>query len=182
MLNLQNIDMTTLYNGARKIVEMYKQELEAQRVNASGALSRSADFDFDFDENDITLYFIYNSYGYYINEGRRPTGGGGGQKWGGWRQATQDIQRWIENKMSRGQWIPRNNKPIPHAGSKEIKGIAYTIVRKIHQKGWYGQNHYGLHILEKLLMDAEASGLIDKMVNSVVQGFDNEINVEIEKL
>ena len=161
---------------------MYKQELEAQRVNASGALSRSADFDFDFDENDITLYFIYNSYGYYINEGRRPTGGGGGQKWGGWRQATQDIQRWIENKMSRGQWIPRNNKPIPHAGSKEIKGIAYTIVRKIHQKGWYGQNHYGLHILEKLLMDAEASGLIDKMVNSVVQGFDNEINVEIEKL
>lgn len=182
MLNLQNIDMTTLYNGAKEIVEKYKQELELQKVNASGALSRSADFDFDFNENDITLYFIYNSYGYYINEGRRPTGGGGGQSWGGWRQATQDIQRWIENKMSRGQWIPRSNKPIPHAGSKEIKGVAYTIVRKIHTKGFYGQNHYGLHILEKVLMDAEASGLIDKMVNSVVQGFDNEISIEIEKI
>ena len=182
MINTDNIDFTTLYNCAKQLVDNYKQELELQKVNASGALSRSADFDFDFDENDIVLYFIYNSYGYYVNEGRKPTGGGGGQSWGGWRQATKDIERWIENKMSRGQWIPRNNKPIPQPGSKEIKGVAYTIVRKIHTKGFYGQNHYGLHILEQVLNKAEANGLIDKMVNSVMQGFDKEITVELEKL
>lgn len=179
MLNLQNIDMTTLYNGAREIVEKYKQELELQKVNASAALSRSADFDFDFDENDITLYFIANSYWYYVEHGRKPTGGGGGQAWA---NSLQDIQNWIQNKMSRGWWVPRRNKPVPHAGSKEIKGMAYAIVRKIHSKGFYGNTSSGLHILEKVLRDAEASGLIDKMVNSVVQGFDNEINVELEKL
>lgn len=182
MINVDKVDMTTLYDCAKQLVDNYKQELELQKVNASGALSRSADFDFDFDENDITLYFIYNSYGYYIDHGRRPTGGGGGQSWGGWQQATRDIQQWIENKMNRGLWVPKSNKPIPHAGSKEIKGVAYTIVRKIHTRGFYGNNSSGLHILEKVLRDAEVSGLIDKMVNSVVQGFDNEINVEFESL
>lgn len=182
MINVDNIDFTSFYNSARELAEKYKQELELQKVNASGELSRSVDFDVDYDENSITLYFNMVMYWYYIEHGRKPTGGGGGSSWGGWRQATRDIQQWIENKISRGQWIPRNNKPIPQVGSKEIKGVAYTIVRKIHTKGFYGQNHTGLHILEKVLMDAEASGLIDKMVNSVVQGFDNEIKVELEKL
>ena len=182
MIDVSKIDLTPLYDGAAELVRMYRQELELQRVNASGELSRSLDFDVDFDENDIALYFIYNSYGYYINEGRRPTGGGGGQPWGGWRQASREIQQWIENKISRGWWIPRNNKPIPRAGSKEIKGIAYTIVRKIHNKGFYGQNHTGLHILEKVLRDAEASGLINKMIDNIVQAYDNQVNIEIEKI
>lgn len=178
MINVDNIDFTTLYDGAREIVEKYKQELYNQKVNASDELSRSADFDFDFNENDITLYFIANSYWWYIEHGRRPTGSGGGQTW---TNSLQDIQNWIENKISKGWWIPRQNRTIPRT-PKEIKSVAWVIRRKIHQKGFYGQNHTGLHILEKVLRDAEASGLIDKMVNSVVQGFDNEINVEFEKL
>lgn len=178
MLNLQNIDMTTLYDGAREIVEKYKQELYNQKVNASDELSRSADFDFDFNENDITLYFIANSYYWYIEKGRRPTGSGGGQTW---TNSLQDIQNWIENKISKGWWIPRQNRTIPRT-PKEIKSVAWVIRRKIHQKGFYGQNHTGLHILEKVLRDAEASGLIDKMVNSVVEGFDKEISVEIENI
>ena len=182
MINVDNIDFTSFYNGARELCEMYKQELEAQKVNASGELSNSVDFDVDYDENSITLYFNMAMYWYYIEHGRKPNGGGGGQSWGGWQQATRDIQQWIENKMNRGLWVPKSNKPIPHAGSKEIKGVAYTIVRKIHTRGFYGNNSSGLHILEKVLRDAEVSGLIDKMVNSVVQGFDNEINVEFESL
>lgn len=178
MLNLQNIDMTTLYDGAREIVEKYKQELELQRVNASGDLSRSVDFDFDFDENDITLYFIANSYWWYTEKGRRPTGGGGGQKW---TNSLQDIQNWIENKISKGWWIPRQNRTIPRT-PKDIKSVAWVIRRKIHQKGFYSNNSVGLHILEKVLNDVEASGLIQRMIDSVVKGFDDEISVEIEKL
>lgn len=178
MLNVDNIDLTTLYDGARELVDMYKQELEYQKVNASGALSNSADFDFDFDEDSIVLYFIYNSYGYYIENGRNATGGGGGQRWS---NSVQEIEQWMQNKMSKGWFVPRNNRKVPRT-TKEIKRISYAIVQKIHKEGFYSPNHQGLHILQTVLDKADASGLLDKMVQSVVSGFDKEITVEIEKL
>lgn len=179
MIDVTNINFVDFYNGARELVEKYKQELELQKVNASGDLSRSVDFDVDYDENSITLYFNMAMYWWYIEKGRRPTGSGGGQAW---TNSLQDIQNWIQNKMSRGWWIPRNNKSVPHPDSNNIKSVAWVIRRKIHQKGWYGSNSSGLHILEKVLSDAEASGLIQRMVDSVIQGFDKEVSVELEKL
>jgi len=178
MLNVDNIDLTTLYDGARELVDMYKQELEYQKVNASGALSNSADFDFDFDEDSIVLYFIYNSYGYYIENGRNATGGGGGQHWS---NSVGEIEQWMQNKMAKGWFTPRSNRKIPRTPN-EIRRISYAIVQKIHKVGFYGTNHQGLHILQQVLDKAESSGLLDKMVQSVVSGFDKEITVEIEKL
>lgn len=178
MIDTTKINLTELYDGAREIVNMYKRELETQKVNASGSLSNSADFDFDFNENDIVLYFIANSYWFYTEKGRRPTGGGGGQVWS---NSLQEIEQWMQNKMSRGWWIPKKNKPIPST-PREIRSVAWVIRRKIHTKGFYSNNSVGLHILEKVLNDAEASGLIQRMIDSVVQGFDKEISIEIEKI
>lgn len=178
MIDVSKIDLTPLYDGAAELVRMYRQELELQRVNASGDLSRSLDYDVDFDENDITLYFIANSYYWYIEHGRRPTGGGGGQSWA---NSLQEIERWMQNKISRGWWIPRNNKPIPRT-PQEIKSVAWVIRRSIHNSGFYKPNHHGLHILEQVLQKAEASGLIDKMMNNIVQAYDNQVNIEIEKI
>jgi hypothetical protein len=178
MIDVSKIDLTPLYDGAAELVQMYKQELELQRVNASGDLSRSLDYDVDFDENDITLYFIANSYYWYIEHGRRPTGGGGGQKW---TNSLQDIENWIQNKISRGWWIPKQNQTIPRT-PKEIKSVAWVIRRSIHNSGFYKPNHHGLHILEQVLQKAEASGLINKMIDNIVQAYDNQVNIEIEKI
>lgn len=178
MINTDNIDFTSFYDGAAELVQMYKDELERQRVSASGELSRSVDFDVDYDENDITLYFNMAVWWYYVEKGRRPTGSGGGQTW---TNSVQEIERWMRNKMSRGWFVPRRNNKIPRT-DKEIKSVAYAIVRKIHREGFYSPNHQGLHILQQVLDRAEASGLLDKMVDSVVQGFDKEVTVEIEKL
>lgn len=178
MINVDNINFTELYNGAAKIVQMYKQELELQKVNASGELSRSADFDVDFDENDITVYFIANAQFYYVEYGRRPTGSGGGQTW---VDPITDISNWMQNKMSRGWFIPRNSRPIPKT-PKEIRRVASAIVRKIHRQGFYDPNSQGKHILRTVLERAEQQGIIQKMVNSVVSAFDEEINVAIEEI
>ena len=180
MLNVDNIDFTTLYNGAAKLVQMYRQELERQKVNASGALSNSADFDVDFNENNIVLYFIYNSYGFYVEKGRKPTGGGAGQPW---TNSIQELEQWIKNKMAKGWFVPKQNREIPRS-PQEIRRVAYAIRRKIHTLGWYGElgQHYGLHILESVLNQAEASGLIQQMVDSVVSGYEKEITAEIAKI
>lgn len=178
MINVDNIDFTIFYDCGRKLCEMYKQELQLHKVNASGTLSNSADFDVDFDENEITLYFQMTSYWYYIEHGRKPTGGGGGQPWA---NPMSDIETWIKNKISRGYWIPKQNQSIPRT-PQELKRVAYVIKRKIHNKGFYGQNHEGKHILENVLKKAEANGLIDKMIESVAAGLTEGINVEIQKL
>lgn len=180
MIDVSKIDLTAFYDGAAELVQMYKQELQNQKVNASGELSRSVDFDVDFDEDTATLYFTMALQWYYVEYGRNATGGGGGQPWGR-EKSIQDISRWIENKISRGWWIPRNNKPIPRT-PQEIKSVSYAIVRKIHRAGFYGRDHHGLHILEQVLNKAQANGLIDKMVQTVADGYDKEISLEIEKL
>ena len=173
MIKVDNIDYTTLYNLAEQLVDMYRDELEAQRVNASGSLSDTATFDFDFNENDITLYFVLNSYYWYLEHNRRPTGGGSGQKWA---NPVGDISEWIRNKIKRGWFIPRNNKPIPRT-DKEIKQVAYAIVKKINAEGYTGY-----HILQDVLNRADQSGLLDRMVQSVVGQYDEEIAVELNKL
>ncbi|MBQ2175270.1 MAG: hypothetical protein II453_09455 [Alphaproteobacteria bacterium] len=179
MINPLNIDMTTLYDGAKEIVEMYKQELHNQKVDATGALRNSVDFDFDFDENDITLYFIANSYWYYVEKGRQPDGSGVGPSWTTWER---DLTNWINKKIARGWWIPKQNQTIPRT-AKELKGVSYLIRRKIKDEGWYtDRDDRGLHILENVLKNAESSGLIQRMKDSVAKGFENEISVELEKI
>lgn len=180
MINTDNIDFTTFYNGAAKLLQMYKQELERQKVNASNTLSNTADFDVDFDDDHITLYFNLAIWWYYVEKGRKPTGGGAGQPW---TNSIQELEQWIKNKMAKGWFVPKQNREIPRS-PQEIKSVAYAIRRKIHRLGWYGElgQHYGLHILESVLNQAEASGLIQQMVDSVVSGYENEITAEIAKI
>ena len=178
MIDVTKIDFTSFYDGAAELVQMYKDELERQRVSASGELSRSVDFDVDYDENDITLYFNMAVWWYYVEKGRRPTGSGGGQTW---TNSVQEIERWMRNKMSRGWFVPRRNNKIPRT-DKEIKSVAYAIVRKIHREGFYSPNHQGLHILQQVLDRAEATGLLERMIDSIVKQYDKEVTVELEKL
>lgn len=178
MLNIQNVDLTPLYDGAQQIVELYRQELDRQKVNASGLLSRTADFDVDFNDNEITVYLITQSYAFYIEKGRRPTGSGGGQHW---TNPVGDIEQWLRQKIANGSFIPRSNKPIPRT-PQELRSVSYAIVRKIHKEGFYSPNHQGKHILQNVLEQADAMGLIDSMVNNIVEAYENEVSVEIAKL
>ena len=178
-LNVINVDWTPIYDLGKQIVEMYKQELTNQKVNASGSLSASIDFDLDFNADEVSLYFIANSYYWYIEKGRQKTRGGG-ESWP-WKIAVEDIAQWMRNKISRGNFIPRNNHTIPRT-DKEIKSVSYCIVRKIHQYGFYDYNQSGLHILQNVLEILEMRGEIEKAVNKVFEQYDKEINITLSDL
>lgn len=196
MLNVQNINLVALYDGAKEIVDLYRQQLELQNINASGELSNSADFDVDFNEDNIVVYFIYNSYGYYVEHGRKPTTGATGEKW---QNPVQDIIDWMHAKKIVPYSI--SSRPIPRRpsrrvpvrpvgvkrmqeikGTKEEKAAAYAILNKIHRQGWYDPNHQGKEPLKKALEEAKARGIIDKMYNVVAQAYDKEIELEIKSI
>ena len=177
MIDVSKIDWTKIYDYANRIVQMYRDNLSKEKVDASGQLSRTADFDLDFDSYHVTIYLILESYWYYIEKGRNKSTG----KWGSWRNKYADIENWLRNKIARGSFIPTGGHSIPHT-EKEIKSVSYLIARKITTKGFYGMHHEGKHILEKTMDEVERLGILDDIINEIVEAYDKRIEMEFEKL
>ena len=177
MLDVSKVDWTKIYNYANRIVQMYRDNLSKEKVDASGKLSRSLDFDLDFNEYHVTIYLIMESYWYYVEKGRNKSTG----KFGTWRTKYADIENWLRNKIARGSFIPTGGHTIPHT-EKEIKSVSYLIARKITKFGFYGKDHHGKHILERTLDEVERLGILDSIIDSIVDAYDKRIEVEFEKL
>ena len=176
MIDVSKVDWTKIYDYANRIVQMYRENLSKEKVDASGQLSRSLDFDLDFDEYHVTVYLILESYYHYIEVGRQRSTG----KWGSWRTKHSDIENWLRQKIARGTFVPTSGHSIPRT-DKEIKSVSYLIARKITKFGFYGKDHHGKHPLEDAIKQAEADGIIDEIIDCVVEGFEGRVDIEIEK-
>ena len=177
MIDVSKVDWTKIYNYANQIVEMYRDNLSKEKVDASGKLSRTADFDLDFNEYHVTVYLILESYYHYIEVGRQRSTG----KFGSWSNKYSDIERWLRQKIARGTFVPSHGHTIPHT-EKEIKSVSYLIARKITRLGFYGTDHHGKHILERTLDEVEKLGILDKIIDEIVDAYDKRIEVELEKI
>lgn len=177
MIDVSKVDWTKIYDYANRIVQMYRDNLSKEKVDASGKLSRTADFDIDFDEYHVTIYLILESYYRYVEVGRsRSTG-----KFGRWANKYADIENWIRQKISRGTFVPSHGHSIPHT-DKEIKSVSYLIARKITKFGFYGTDSHGKHILERTLDEVEKLGILDSIIDEIVDAYDKRIEVELEKI
>lgn len=177
MIDVSKVDWTKIYNYAAKIVNMYRAGLETEKVNASGQLSRTADFDLDFDEYHVTIYLILESYYHYIEVGRQRSTG----KFGSWSTKYADIENWLRQKIGRGSFVPSHGHTIPRT-DKEIKSVSYLIARKITRLGFYGTDHHGKHILEKVMDEVESAGILDDIIDEIVDAYSKRIEVELEKI
>ena len=177
MIDVSKIDWTKIYNYANQIVEMYRDNLSKDKVDASGQLSRTADFDLDFDEYHVTIYLILESYYRYVEVGRNRSTG----KFGRWANKYADIERWVRQKIARGTFVPSSGHSIPRT-EKEIKSVSYLIARKITRVGFYGLHHEGKHILEKTMDEVEKLGILDKIIDEIVDAYDKRIDIELEKI
>lgn len=177
MIDVSGVDLTKVYDNSRKILEYYKKTLQDKQIDASGQLSRTADFDVEFSDHRIAVYFILESYFYYVEKGRNKSTG----RYGEWRSKIEDIERWLKFKIARGSFVPSGGHTIPRT-DKEIKSVSYLIARKITRFGFYGYSHYGKHPLEDTLDWADATGLIDEIIDCVVRGYAGAVEAEVEKI
>ena len=177
MIDVSKVNWTKIYDYANQIVQMYRDNLSKAKVDASGKLSSSVDFDLDFDSYHVTIYLIMESYWYYIEKGRNKSTG----KFGTWRNKYTDIENWLRNKIAKGSFIPTGGHTIPKT-EKEIKSVSYLIARKITKMGFYGTDHHGKHILEKTMEEVERLGVLDKIIDEIVDAYDKRIELEFEKI
>ena len=177
MIDVSKVDLTKVYDLSKKIINYYRYILEDKKINASGALSKTADFDVDYNEYHIAVYFILESYYWYVEQGRKQSTG----KWGDWSTKYRDIEQWLRTKIGRGSFIPSSGHTIPHT-DKEIKKVTGAIVHKITKHGFYGYDHHGLHPLKEALELADREGIIDEIIDTIVSGFGETVEAEIEKI
>ena len=177
MIDVSKTDLTKVYNLSKRILDFYKKNLEDLKINASGQLSRTADFDVDFDDYHLAVYFILESYYRYIEVGRNKSTG----KFGRWTSKVTDIERWLRQKIARGTFIPTGGHSIPRT-DKEIKSVSYLIACKITRLGFYGTTSMGKHPLQNAIEEADRLGIIDEIIDCVVEGFDEKVDIELEKL
>lgn len=177
MIDVTKVDYTKIYDTAARMVDMYRKALEEEKVDASGTLSRTADFDLDFEETHITVYFILESYWRYVEEGRRPSTG----KYGTWMNKYRDIQNWLRNKIARGWFVPTHGHTIPHT-DKEIKRVSGAIVHKVTEFGYYGTMHEGKHILRDVMEEADRLGLVDGIIDAIMDAYAGAVEAEFMKI
>lgn len=177
MIDVSKVDWTKIYNYANRIVQMYRNNLDKEKVDASGQLSKTADFDLDFDEYHVTIYLILESYYQYIEVGRNRSTG----KFGSWSTKYADIERWLRQKIARGTFVPSHGHTIPTT-DKEIKSVSYLIARKVTRFGFYGMHHEGKHILERTLDEVERAGILDDIIDEIVDAYSKRIEIELEKI
>lgn len=176
--DVQDIELSKLYDIGEQIINKYKEQLEIDNINASGSLSNSIEWNIvKKDENTLTLEMQLFDFWIYTEYGRQPTQAQTTE----WEDSVGDIKKWIISKIQRGKFIPRPDKQIPTT-DREIEQTAYTIVNKIHKYGYYAYNQSGKHPLQTSLQKSANEGLIDKFCNAVGGELANEIVVELNKL
>lgn len=177
MIDITGKDLTKIYDLSKQMLDYYRHLLEVEKIDASGTLSRTADFDVEFDDFHIAVYFILESYWYYVEKGRNRSTG----KFGTWSTKVADIEKWLREKIARGSFVPSSGHTIPRT-DKDIKSVSFLIARKITNLGYYGVMHEGKHPLENTLKEAETAGILDEMVEIVMDAFDKMVELELMKV
>jgi len=175
MIDVSSVDLTKVYDLSKKILEIYRATLEEKKIDASGTLSKTADFDVDFDDYRISVYFILESYYHYIEEGRNRSTG----KFGVWTTKYTDIENWLRAKIRRGTFISSSSHSIPRT-EKEIRKAAGAITKKITRFGFYGITHEGKHPLRETMELADSTGILDEIIDCVLDGFSKKVEVAVE--
>lgn len=172
-----SMDMSEMYDIARQIAELYRDNIKVSGVSASKSLERFT-WNFNYKDNSFVLTYDLPEHWKWVEEGRNPTL----HRKTKWVDPINDIIRWMKLKKI----VPKPRyRRTKHGNTRYIpteKQMAYAIVHKIHKRGWYDPNHQGKHLLENSLKMAENEGLIAELVNVISKRLEKEIEVEMSSI
>lgn len=172
-----SMDMTEMYDIAREIAELYRQNIKMSGVTASGSLERFT-WNFQYKNNSFILTYDLPEHWKWVEEGRNPTK----DRKTKWRDPIGDITKWMRLKKIAPRPMYKRTKKGNVRYIPTEKQMAFMIVRKIHKRGWYDPNHQGKHLLRNSLQMAEDDGLIQELVNVIAKRIEKEIEVNMNSI
>lgn len=153
------MDTNELLIQINKAAELYRQQLEEDGVNASGALATFTT-EYEYDGQKFVLYFNLVDYWKYAENGRGP----------GKFPPLDAIKNWIQVKPI---------APVPNANGKvpSTNQLAFLISRKIAREGTIGK-----HSLNKAVNSPEMETVIEGIKAALVAEIKEEITKNINEI
>lgn len=148
-----NIDLTQLQPFADKVLQMYRQELQNQGINASSTLSQTATSTVDMDGTRLVISLNLEPYWKYVEYGRRA----------GKMPPIDAIARWITVKPI----IPNPiNGRVP-----DTRQLAFLIARKIGREGIIGR---------KPISNIAYSDAMESLINDIKSAITSQIAQQLK--
>jgi hypothetical protein len=114
-----------IQNWGNELIKQLQNNLLKNKSNASSSLSQSITPEITQPATGYNLSIMMQDYWFYVENGRKPTQGGGNG------QLYKNIYEWIQNKRDL-QVNVISKSPDRIAATKSL---AYVITRKIHREG-----------------------------------------------
>ena len=114
-----------IQNWGNELIKQLQNNLLKNKSNASSSLSQSITPEITQPATGYNLSIMMQDYWFYVENGRKPTQGGGNG------QLYKNIYEWIQNKADiQSKIISKSPDTIA-----ATKSLAYVITRKIHREG-----------------------------------------------
>jgi hypothetical protein len=114
-----------IQNWGNELIKQLQNNLLKNKSNASSSLSQSITPEITQPATGYNLSIMMQDYWFYVENGRKPTQGGGNG------ELYKNIYEWIQNKRDL-QVNVISKSPDRIAATKSL---AYVITRKIHREG-----------------------------------------------
>jgi hypothetical protein len=115
-------------NWGNELIAQMQNRLRINNTNASSSLSQSINPEIKGTQRGYRLTVLMQDYWFYVENGRKPTKGGGNG------ELYKNIYEWIQNKREIQMKISQSPNRIA-----ATKSLAYVITRKIHREGTKAQ-------------------------------------------
>jgi len=115
-------------NWGNELIAQMQNRLRINNTNATSSLSQSINPEIKGTQRGYRLTVLMQDYWFYVENGRKPTKGGGNG------ELYKNIYEWITYKREMQMKI--NQSPNKIAATKSL---AYVITRKIHREGTKAQ-------------------------------------------